>query len=105
MRSAAASHVQLKPPSSPDLAPERERFLELGLDLRPRLRAPALVQHHAKQAMDAEPGMPEAGVGVVHFVFGPRGSTVSGRQANVSVSRPLSFAMTAVLLPLSSEPG
>ena len=37
--------------------------------------------------------------------FGPRGSTVSGRQANVSVSRPLPFAMTAVLPPLSSEPG
>jgi len=49
--------------------------------------------------------MPEAGGGVVHFPFGPRGSTVSGRQANVSVSRPLPFTMTAVLPPLSSEPG
>ena len=49
--------------------------------------------------------MPEAGGGVVHFPFGPRGSTVSGRQANVSVSHPLPFTMTAVLPPLSSEPG
>jgi len=26
------------------------------------------VEHHAQDAVDAEPGMPEAGVGVVHFV-------------------------------------
>src|SRR6185503_3391959 len=33
--------------------------------------------HHAQDAVDAEPGVPEAGVGVVHFAFGPRGVTVS----------------------------
>ena len=36
------------------------------------------VQDHAQDAVDAEPGMPEASVGVVHFAFGPRGSRVSG---------------------------
>jgi hypothetical protein len=34
---------------------------------RPRLRAPARVQHHAQDAVDAGPGVPEAGVGVVRF--------------------------------------
>jgi hypothetical protein len=38
--------------------------------LSPRLRAPLRVKHHAQDAVDAEPGMPEASVGVVHFVFG-----------------------------------
>ena len=42
---------------------------------------------------------------ITYFPFGPRGSTVSGRQANVSVNRPLAFLMTALLPPLSSEPG
>ena len=31
-----------------------------------RLRAPARVQHHAQHAVDAEPGMSEAGVGWAH---------------------------------------
>src|SRR4029453_15484725 len=43
---------------------------ELHTDLSPRLRAPARVQHHAQNAVDAEPGVPEAGVGVVHLPFG-----------------------------------
>ena len=34
---------------------------------------PARVQHHAQDAVDAEPRVPEAGVGVVHF-FGRRES-------------------------------
>ena len=38
------------------------------------------MQHHAQDAVDAESGVPEAGVGVGHFPFGPRGSTVSGRR-------------------------
>ena len=38
---------------------------------------PACVQHHAQEAVDAEPGVPEAGVGVVHVAFGPRGSHFS----------------------------
>ncbi len=38
------------------------------------------LQDHAQDAVDAEPGMPEASVGVAHFPFGPRGFTVSGRQ-------------------------
>src|SRR5437899_10108922 len=41
---------------SPDLTLQRESLLELGLDLRPRLRAPALVQHRTQDAIDAEPG-------------------------------------------------
>src|SRR5713101_5423139 len=56
----------VEPSGAPDLAPERERLLELGLDLRPGLRAPALVQHRAQDAVDSEPGMPEAGVGLGH---------------------------------------
>jgi hypothetical protein len=50
---------------------------ELGLDLSPRLRAPARVEHHPKDAIDAEPGVPEAEVVSLHFVFAPRGSTES----------------------------
>jgi hypothetical protein len=42
--------------------------------------ASARVQHHPQDAVDVEPGMPEAGVGITHFVFGPRGSVPSGRQ-------------------------
>jgi hypothetical protein len=51
-------------PRTPDLAPERERPPELDANLRPRLRAPARVQHHAQDTVDAEPGVPEAGVGL-----------------------------------------
>jgi hypothetical protein len=51
----------VEPPRAPDLAPQRERLLELDSDLRPRLRAAARVQHHAQDAVDAEPGVPEAG--------------------------------------------
>ena len=61
----------VEPVGVPDLTPQRERLLELGLDL-PRLRAPVLVQHRVQDAVDAEPGMPEASVGVVHSAFGPR---------------------------------
>ena len=31
----------------------------------------SVVGPHSQDAVDAEPGMPEAGVGVVHFPFGP----------------------------------
>jgi hypothetical protein len=64
-----------EPPRPPDHAPQRERPPELDSDLGPRLGAPVRVEHHAQDAVDAEPGMPEAGVGValfVHFVSGPR---------------------------------
>ena len=64
----------IEPPGAPNLTPERERRLELGPDLRPRLRVPARGQHRAQDAVDAEPGVPETGVGVVHFPFGPRAS-------------------------------
>ena len=37
------------------------------------------MQHHAQDAIDAKPRVPEPGVGVGHFAFSPRGSTVSGR--------------------------
>ena len=53
-----------------NLAPQRERSPELDPDLRPRLRAPARVEHRAQDAVDAEPGVPKARVGVVHFAFG-----------------------------------
>ena len=62
----------VEPARAPDLTPQRERLPELDPDLRPRLRAPARGEHHAQNAVDAEPGVPEAGVGVVHFTFGPR---------------------------------
>ena len=41
---------------------------EVGVDgdLSPRLRAPARLQHHAQDALDAEPRVPEAGVRFVH---------------------------------------
>src|SRR5947207_1345636 len=73
-------------PRPPNLAPQRDRSPELDPDLRPRLRAPARGQHHAQDAVDAEPGVPETGVGVVHLTFGSRGSTVSGRQTRRIVS-------------------
>jgi hypothetical protein len=57
-----------EPPRAPDLAPQRERTLELDPDHEPRLRAPARVQHHAQDAVDAEPGVPETGV--AHFCGG-----------------------------------
>src|SRR6266849_168830 len=59
----------VEPPRALDLTLQREGLLERGLDLRPRLRAPALVQHRTQDAVDAEPGVPEARVGVVHFRF------------------------------------
>jgi len=45
-------------------------FLNSTRTLGPRLRTPARLQHHTQDAVDAEPGVPEAGVGVVHFPFG-----------------------------------
>src|SRR5438552_16539175 len=53
----------VQPARAPDLAPQRERLPELDPHYRPRLRAPSLVQHHPQDAVDAEPGVPEAGVG------------------------------------------
>ena len=40
---------------APDLAPQRERPPELDTDGEPRVRAPARVQHQARDAVDAEP--------------------------------------------------
>ena len=57
----------VEPPRAPNLAPERERPPELDPDHGPRLRDPARMQHHAQDAVDAEPGVPEAGVGLVHL--------------------------------------
>src|SRR2546428_13289399 len=59
----------IEPPRSAHLAPKRERPPELDPYLRPRLRAPALVQHRAQDAVNAEPGMPEAAS--VAFIFPP----------------------------------
>jgi len=50
--------------------------------MRSRSRSSARMLHHAQYAVDAEPWVPEAGVGVVDFAFGSRGSTVSGRDLN-----------------------
>src|SRR2546428_10123185 len=73
MQSTLDSSSELvKPSRAPDLAPQRQRLLELGLDLWPRLRAPARTEHDPDDAVDAEPRVPEAGGGVVHFPFGPR---------------------------------
>src|SRR4029434_2522515 len=47
------------------LAAQRDLLPKLDSDLSPRLRAPACVQHDAQHAVDAEPGVPEAGV--LHF--------------------------------------
>ena len=89
----------VEPARKPDLAPERERLPELDPDLSPRLRAPARLQHHAQDAIDAEPGVPEAGVRFAHRPCGPRGSTVSGRQRKRWVSDPPSS------IPSTKEPG
>src|SRR5207249_7798775 len=53
-----SSSELVKPSRAPDLAPQRERPLELDPDLSPHLRAPARVQHHAQNAVDPEPGVP-----------------------------------------------
>ena len=65
----------VEPPRAPDLTPERERLRDLYFDLRPGLRAPARVKHHAQDAVDAEPGMPDVGISVVHFAFGSHRNT------------------------------
>src|SRR5262249_59697558 len=52
----------LEPPRATNFAPQRQRPPELDADDEPFLRAPARVQHHAQDAVDAEPGMPEAEV-------------------------------------------
>src|SRR2546425_3521314 len=69
MQSTLDSSSELvKPSRAPDLDPQRQRLLELGLDLWPRLRAPARVPHRAQDAVDAKPRVPEALVGVARFV-------------------------------------
>src|SRR5262249_57084277 len=54
----SATSTLVESPRTPDLAPERERHPELDPD-----HGPAGVQHHAQDAVDAEPVVPEAGVG------------------------------------------
>ena len=66
------------------------RLLELGSDLRPRLGAPTRAQHHAQDAVDAKPGMPEALVGVafsVHLVFGHGVGAPLNRQSHEGRAR------------------
>jgi hypothetical protein len=96
--SAVTSLVE--PARPPDLTPECERLPELDADLGPRLRAPARMEHHAQDAVDAEPRVPEAGVGAVDFAFGPRGSMGSGRQLN---SHALFFGFLAVSVAASTH--
>ena len=52
----ASARRSVEPTRAADLAPQRDR---------------SRLQHHAQRAVDAEPGVPEAGVGVSHFPFGP----------------------------------
>ena len=95
-------------PRAPNLTPERERLLELGFDLRPRLSTPARLQHHAQDAVDAEPGMSETGVGVarsIHLVFGPRGSTVSGQHSYAKTSGNTVSRHRAPLWTMTVAPG
>jgi len=68
----AVSQASVEPSRAPNLTPQRERPPKLDTDLGPRPRAPASVPHQAQEAVDAEPGVPEAGVD--HFPFGARGS-------------------------------
>src|SRR5262245_27893564 len=65
-RGAPARRPLVEPPRVPDLAPQRERPLELDTDDEPRPGAPSRLQYHAQDAVDAEPGVPEAGVGSDH---------------------------------------
>jgi hypothetical protein len=71
--SQVLQEVLIEPPRAPNLAPQRERSPELDPDLGPRLRAPERMEHHAQDAVDPEPGVPEAGVGVGRGFFGPHG--------------------------------
>ena len=51
-----------------------KKELQVYLRHGPLLRAPACVQHHAEDAVDAEPGVPEAGVVFVgsHYMPDPK---------------------------------
>src|SRR5262249_10317733 len=67
---ARLRHGLVAPARAPDFAPHCERLPELDSDDGPLLRTPAGVQHHAQDAVDAEPGVPEAGVGSrSHFIM------------------------------------
>ena len=60
------------------------------------ISAPARMPHHAQDAVDAEPGVPEASVGVVHFAFGPEGPRRRrGTQVECSCGSPLSLVLTS----------
>src|SRR4030095_14839087 len=48
-------------------SPQRERLPELDPDLRPRLCAPVRVQHHAQDAVDAEPGCQRPASGLIYL--------------------------------------
>jgi hypothetical protein len=61
-------------------------FAELDHDLRSRLRAPAQVQRHAQDAVDAEPGVPEAGVGVWSHVAWPKLTRADRRSLRLLLS-------------------
>jgi hypothetical protein len=55
-------HWLVEPARALDLAPQSDRAPELDSDHGPCLRALACLEHHAQDAVDAEPEMPEAGV-------------------------------------------
>jgi len=78
---ALALEVKITRTSSGDLPQKLQRVMpevshgSMWADRLPS--APARVQHHPQDAIDAGPGMPEAGVSVGHFPFGARGVLLS----------------------------
>ena len=99
---AVTSLIELARP--PDLAPQRERPPELDANDGPRLRAPSGVQHYPQGAVDAEPGVPEAGVaGGCSITVGtpPRPSARPSRRGRV----PSAFLpTTATVHPATAVP-
>ena len=77
-------HWLVEPPRLSNLASSGDRPPELDADDEPRLCVPSRLQHHAQDAVDAEPGVPEAGV--VHL--GAR--SMSQTKASVTTAMALS---------------
>jgi hypothetical protein len=98
---ARPRHGLVEPPRAPDLAPQRERAPELDPDLRPRPRTPARLQHPAQDAVDAEPGVPEAGRRCRSFPLGLRGARML---SNSRRQRQLGFRSAPIIESAGSMP-
>src|SRR4029453_5472973 len=97
----------VEPACAPDLTPQRKRLPELDPDHSPRLRAPPRVQHRAQDAVDAEPGVPEAGVGVDHLsaTIATRSASTTPRSTAIrSRDREIALAISANGGTLRSDP-